>query len=95
MTERKKRNLVVLKAHDGDDVLVNESNVDVHEFYDGSVELIDSSEYRRNLGVRRVEGWISSIRKARSISISVNHDSASGEYTGVRSEHADGTITED
>ena len=94
MTERKKRNLVVLKAHDGDDVLVNESNVDVHEFYDGSVELIDSSEYRRNLGVRRVEGWIFD-SKGKVDQHFVNHYSASGEYTGGRSEHADGTITED
>ncbi len=87
-------NTVILEARDVLDRLVERLSIDVGQFYDGSIALIDSAEYRRKHGVRTVEGWVVD-PSGKLGQHFVNRYAEDGSYAGGRSEHADGTVTEE
>ena len=85
--------MVVLIALNDAGQQVEEVRLDVHEYYDEACELIDSEDYLARRGIRRVLGAIYD-HKGRLDQFFENHYTELGRMTRTRSEHADGTITE-
>jgi len=85
---------VELVALDADARVVETLTISVEDYYDGSPPPIDDERYRRQRGIRIVDGRIFDDRGRLDQEFTNHHDSH-GRRTGGRSVHADGTVNED
>ena len=92
VTGAQRRNKAVLEARDGAGEVVKTLVMDVHDYYDRGVHMIDSEAHRKARGIRVIEGWLhgSSGKLEQHF---LNRYDAEGVYIEGRTEHAGGKST--
>ncbi|MDD9965653.1 MAG: hypothetical protein OXR73_05465 [Myxococcales bacterium] len=94
MRQRRKTEVVELRAFRADGTLVEELEMSVEDYYEGVHDLIDKDEYRAAHGIAVIEGRVYDPAGKLDQEF-LNRYSDSGAYAGGRTAFADGTVNED
>jgi hypothetical protein len=88
------RNVAILRTFDESGKPIGEHRVSYDEFYGGSVQLIDSSRFRAQKKIRRIEGEIFDSDGNLQQEFWNDYD-AEGKHTHGKAKFRNGTITQD
>jgi hypothetical protein len=92
--KNQKKNEVNIIGFDEDGNIIDDITITYDEYYESSLEIIDSNEYRSRSGVVLIKGAVYD-HSGQLDQEFENRYNQNGEYIGGRVVHSDGTIIED